>query len=109
MAVKAYYVPAIRGKIKPSEVQIIEQPEVKVDKPAIEKAVEDLVCVPVAEGLDRYFLVGSGLTDKEREEIVNLLRENIEAFAWTPHEMPRVDLEFICHHLNVDKDARLVV
>lgn len=109
VAAKACYVFAIRGKIKPSEVQIIEQPEVEEGKPATEKAVEDLVSVPVAEGSDRYFLEGFGLTNEDREEIVSLLRENIEAFAWTPHEMPGVDPNFISHHLNVDENARPIM
>lgn len=54
-------------------------------------------------------MVGSSLADEEREEIVVLLRENIEVFAWTPHEMLGVDPEFISHRLNVDKDAWPVV
>lgn len=71
VAAKACYVSANCGKIKPSEVQIIEQPEVEVGKLAAEKAVEDLVSVPVIVGSDRYFLGGSDVTDEEREEIVN--------------------------------------
>lgn len=108
-AAKACYVSVIHGKIKPSEVQIIEQPEVEIGKPAVEKAVEDLISVPIFEGLYRYFLVGSDLTSEEREEINALLRENIEVFAWTPHEMPGVDPKFMSHHLTVDKDAKPVV
>ena len=30
------------------------------------------------------------------------LRRNIDVFAWNAYEAPRVDPEFICHHLNVN-------
>ena len=33
------------------------------------------------------------------------LRKNIDVFAWGAYEAPRVDLNFICHHLNVNPSA----
>ena len=30
------------------------------------------------------------------------LKRNIDVFAWNAYEAPRVDLSFICHHLNVN-------
>ena len=30
------------------------------------------------------------------------LRRNIDVFAWNAYEAPKVDLDFICHHLNVN-------
>ena len=38
----------------------------------------------------------------EKEQLVNLLRRNVYVFAWVAYEAPRVDLNFICHHLNVN-------
>ena len=29
------------------------------------------------------------------------LKRNIDVFTWSAYEAPRVDLNFICHHLNV--------
>lgn len=52
VATKACYVSAIRGKIKPTEVQIkvqiIEQPEVEIGKPVAKKAMEELISVLVS-------------------------------------------------------------
>ena len=31
-----------------------------------------------------------------------LFRSNVDVFAWSPYKVPRVDLEFIVHKLNVD-------
>lgn len=71
--------------------------------------MEDLISVPIAKGSDRFFLVSSGLDDREWTKVVDFLKENIEAFAWVPSEMPNIDPDFICHHLNVKSDVRPVV
>jgi len=33
---------------------------------------------------------------------VNFLRRNLDVFTWNAYEAPRVDLELICHNLNVN-------
>jgi hypothetical protein len=71
--------------------------------------VEDLVTVPVTEDGTRFFLVGAGLTDSEREQLVSFLKSNISVFAWTPYEMPGVDPSFICHELNVDPSRKPII
>ena len=34
--------------------------------------------------------------------MIKFLRRNIDVFAWNAYESPRVDPEFICHHLKVN-------
>ena len=34
--------------------------------------------------------------------MVELLRRNVDVFAWDAYEAPGLDPKFICHHLNVD-------
>ena len=34
--------------------------------------------------------------------MVDFLRKNVDVFAWDAYEAPGVDLNFICHHLNVN-------
>ena len=34
--------------------------------------------------------------------MVEFLRKNVDVFAWDAYEAPGVDLNFICHHLNVN-------
>ena len=38
----------------------------------------------------------------EREQLVDLLRRNVDVFAWDAYEAPGVDPNFICHHLNIN-------
>ncbi|XP_050259034.1 uncharacterized protein LOC126704032 [Quercus robur] len=45
-------------------------------------------------------LIGS--QTMEREELLAFLRRNVDVFAWNAYETPGVDLNFICHHLNVN-------
>ena len=34
--------------------------------------------------------------------MVDLLRRNVDVFAWDAYEIPGLDPNFICHHLNVN-------
>ena len=38
----------------------------------------------------------------EKEQLVDLLKRNIDVFAWDAYEAPGIDPSFICHHLNVN-------
>ena len=39
---------------------------------------------------------------REKEELIEFLRSNIDVFAWNAYEAPGVDPNFICHHLNIN-------
>ena len=39
---------------------------------------------------------------ENRVEILLSLVQNLDVFAWSPYEVPRVDPAFIVHKLNVD-------
>ena len=39
---------------------------------------------------------------QEREELIEFLRKNVDVFVWKTYEAPRVDPNFICHHLNIN-------
>ena len=52
--------------------------------------------------VNRSFQVEVGLTDKDKVEMLLLLVWNIDIFAWSPYEVPKVDLKFIVCQLNVD-------
>ena len=38
----------------------------------------------------------------EKEQLVNLLRRNVDVFAWNAYEASGLDPNFICYHLNVN-------
>ena len=35
-------------------------------------------------------------------QLVEFLKDNLDVFAWSAYEVPMVNPEFICHHLNVN-------
>ena len=58
--------------------------------------------------MDRYFLVGSNMKERERIKLIRFLKANVELFAWIPYEMLGIDPNFIRHELNVMTKARPV-
>ena len=66
---------------------------------------EGLEKVIIGDDLERFFQVGARLPPQEKEELVELLRRNVDVFAWDAYEASGLNPEFICHHLNVDPSA----
>ena len=70
---------------------------------SIEEAkCEDLEKVIVGDDPEKFFQAGSQLPPQEKEELIEFLRNNVDVFAWSAYEVPGVDPNFICHHLNVN-------
>ena len=63
---------------------------------------EKLEEIVINGDLEKFFKVRAQLPPQEKEKLIAFLRENIDVFAWNAYEAPRVDLEFIFHHLNVN-------
>ena len=59
----------------------------------------------IGDDLERFFQVGARLPLQEKEELIELLRRNVDVFAWDTYEAPGLNPEFICRHLNVDPSA----
>ncbi|XP_028088932.1 uncharacterized protein LOC114289402 [Camellia sinensis] len=77
-----------------------------VCKAAEQKAVE----VRIKENnLEKFFLLGSSLSNIKRREIMEFFISNIEVFAWTPYAMPGIDLNFFCHQLNINPTASPII
>ena len=68
---------------------------------------EDLDKVIIGDDPERFFQVGAQLPLQEREQLVKLLRRNVDVFAWDAYEAPRLDSKFIFHHLNVNPSVTL--
>ena len=112
VAAKQCYLATVSTKAAVKEVQMVQEDiEVLEDvgRDPEAKVVEDLVRYELDEpSSDRFFLVGSDLKECERTGLIQLLKANIEAFAWTPYEMPGIDPNFIHHELNVKPEFRPV-
>ncbi|XP_024013209.1 uncharacterized protein LOC112087532 [Eutrema salsugineum] len=61
----------------------------------------DLVCIDEARP-ERCVEIGTKLEEPLRSELLSLLKENINTFAWTAEDMPGISIDVTCHDLNVD-------
>ena len=69
---------------------------------------EGLEKVIIGDDLKRFFQVGARLPPQEKEELVELLRRNVDIFAWDAYEAPwsksRIHLSsFKCRSLSYSK------
>ena len=58
--------------------------------------------VVISDVPKKFFQVWAQLSPQEREELIEFLRKNVDVFAWNTYEALGLDLNFICHHLNVN-------
>ena len=68
---------------------------------------EDLERVVIGDDLERFFQIGAQIPLLEKEQLVDLLRRNVDVFAWNAYEASGLDPKFICHHLNVNPSVTL--
>ena len=60
-------------------------------------------------GSQKPVFISSQLTIQENEQLVTLLKEYIDVFAWTYNEMLGLDLGLVVYALNVDPGVKLVI
>ena len=58
--------------------------------------------IVIGDDEERLFQVRVQLPPREKEELIDFLRKNIDVFAWNAYEALEVDSDFICHHLNIN-------
>ena len=56
----------------------------------------------IGDDPEKFFQIGTQIPLLEKELLVDLLKTNVDVFAWDAYEVPGLDLKFICHHLNVN-------
>jgi hypothetical protein len=54
-------------------------------------------------------LIGDFLSEEHKSQLLALLKEYQNIFAWTPYEALDVDSKFACHELNVSPEYKPVV
>lgn len=63
---------------------------------------KELIQIPILPFFDKWFRIGKSLYTEDQVEILLTMIQNMDVFAWSPYEVPRVDPNFIMHKLNVD-------
>ena len=57
---------------------------------------------------NKKVLIGTLLTEKEKNDLITFLRKNKDVFAWSHIDIPGVDPEMATHNLNIDPKYPLV-
>ena len=84
--------------------------EVVAEKDAQVVAEEELEEVDLGSGSQqpRPISISASLTEKEKSELILLLKEFKDVFAWDYIEMPGLDPGLVAHTLNVDPETKPV-
>ncbi|RDX99209.1 hypothetical protein CR513_17756, partial [Mucuna pruriens] len=70
------------------------------EKPKFEAPTEDLENINLGKGIEgREFRIGKQVPLDLRMKLVELLKENVNIFAWSYQDMPGLDREIIEHRL----------
>jgi hypothetical protein len=54
---------------------------------------------------EQFFLVGSKLSAVDGEQLLQILIDNRDVFAWSVYDAPSVSPELACHSLNIKSDS----
>ena len=88
--------------ITENDLYQLETPVSLFSGPANEVKCEDLERVVIGDDPERFFQIGTQIPLLEKEQLVDLLRRNVDVFAWDAYEALGLDPKFICHYLNVN-------
>lgn len=70
---------------------------------------KDLKEISIGPEVHQTTKIGTSLSPDEETTLINLLRRNLDLFAWCPAEMPGMDPDIACHHLSVKPGVKPVV
>uniref|UniRef100_A0A2N9GSW4 Uncharacterized protein n=1 Tax=Fagus sylvatica TaxID=28930 RepID=A0A2N9GSW4_FAGSY len=90
----------------PTEDGIMETPVTVMGEITAKKDPEKIYFDPSEP--EFYFLIRTNLSLVDREELIALLMEFREVFAWSVYEAPGVSLDLACHSLNISSEAKPV-
>ena len=72
------------------------------EKRIVAEPTESLENIPLDESNpERCTRVGADLEEKNKKDLVQFLKKNIDVFAWSHEDMPGIDPSVITHRLNV--------
>ena len=58
------------------------------------------------EANPKPIFISERLSSSEKEDLISLVREYIDVFAWNYKDMPGLDPRVAMHHLNINSDVK---
>ena len=90
---------------KVNMVDIDPRGDPREDSLAPQEETEEVQIAPQSSKITH---LGTNLSPKKEVEIVDILKRNIDLFAWKPSDMLDIDPNVMCHHLALDPGVKLV-
>jgi hypothetical protein len=72
------------------------------------KSIEDLKEVLISPEPHQVTRLATSLQPEEDLALTQLLKENLDLFAWKPSDMPGIDPSIVCHHLAINPNIQQV-
>ncbi|XP_016168072.1 uncharacterized protein LOC107610541 [Arachis ipaensis] len=88
-----------------SEVLSLAELDPREDTQEMPQPADELQEVQLTAKPEQVTYIGQALQEKERSELIKVLQDNADLFAWTPADMPGIDPNIICHKLATDKTS----
>ncbi|XP_072062188.1 uncharacterized protein [Arachis hypogaea] len=89
-----------------NEVLSLAELDPREDTQERPQPADELMKVPLTSKPEHVTYISQALQGKERSELIKVLQDNADLFAWTPVDMPGIDPNIICHKLATDRTSR---
>ena len=57
----------------------------------------------------KKFKLGTSICQELQDKVAEVISKHMDVFSWSFVDMPRIDLDFLCHRLTMDEKVRSVV
>ncbi|KAK2427613.1 hypothetical protein QL285_026181 [Trifolium repens] len=71
--------------------------------------IEELEEIQIGKEQHQTTSIGTAMGEEERRDVLAILKENVDLFAWKPEDMPGIDETVITHKLAIASNAKPVV
>uniref|UniRef100_A0A803QSC4 Reverse transcriptase domain-containing protein n=1 Tax=Cannabis sativa TaxID=3483 RepID=A0A803QSC4_CANSA len=82
--------------------------DAQVCEEVLVESMEELEEIVILENPFKILKIGKGLLEALKRELRQNLENNVDVLTWSHEDMEGVDPTLMCHHLNIDPNARLV-
>ncbi|XP_016177806.1 uncharacterized protein LOC107620104 [Arachis ipaensis] len=89
-----------------NEVLTLAELDPREDTQERPQLADELQKVPLTSKPEQFTYIGRAFQGQEQLELINVLQDNADLFAWTPTNMPGIDPNIICHKLTIDRTIR---
>ncbi|XP_016164334.1 uncharacterized protein LOC107606834 [Arachis ipaensis] len=99
---------SLRNKSKEASGNFLADLDARVDDKPRPEPEGDLEKFRVGDSEEKFTFVNRNLPHDLKEPLMEMIRANVELFAWTPADMPGIYPQLMSHRLAVKPDARPV-